>query len=218
MGVRSSSPTSWSEATATCGPGISRVPKPTRRCGDSPSIGGSYPLWSPDGHIVFSSSREGAGNIYRRAGDSNGGENRLTRGPNSQRPLAVSADGRHLIFEENTTDTAWNLMRLTLDGVSSPGALLRTPGSTSGTPRLSPDGRVDGLRLERDRRDGGLRTAVPGREPRGVSGVASGGRSPVWSPAGGELFFVNGTTCTGGVQLAPTFRYGAPLACSTSHR
>ena len=174
--------------------------------------GGSYPLWSPDGHIVFNSSREGVGNIYRRAGDSNGGENRLTRGPNSQRPLAVSADGRHLIFEESTTDAAWNLMRLTLDGASSPEVLLKTPFDERNAD-LSPDGRW----MAYDSNETGATEVYVRPFPdvsREVFRVSSsGGRSPAWSPGGRELFFVNGTTLYSvAVQLAPTFRHGAPIA------
>ena len=87
----------------------------------------SYPVWSRDGRILYNAARETVQNIFRRAGDLNGTEERLTRGPRNQRPLAVSADRRHLVFEESTTDTAWDLMRLALDGASTPEPLLRTP-------------------------------------------------------------------------------------------
>ena len=174
--------------------------------------GGSYPLWSPDGHIVFNSLREGVQNIYRRASDSNGGEHRLTRGPNNQRPLAVSADGRHLIFEEGTTDAAWNLMRLTLDGASSPEVLLKTPFDERNGD-LSPDGRW----MAYDSNETGETEVYVRPFPdvnREVFQVSSnGGRTPGWSPSGGELFFAKGTTLYSvAVRLAPTFRHGPPIA------
>ena len=42
---------------------------------------------------------------------------------------------------------------------------------------------------------------------------SNGGRTPGWSPSGGELFFAKGTTLYSvAVRLAPTFRHGPPIA------
>jgi len=171
----------------------------------------SYPTWSPDGRIVYNSERDEAQNIYRRAADSTGAAERLTRGPNNQRPLVVSADGRHLIFEESTSDTAWNLMRLTLDGASSPEVLLRTPFDERNAD-LSPDGRWMAYESNETGQTEIYVRPFPdvNREVFQVS--SNGGRTPAWSPSGGELFFANGTTLYAvAVRLAPTFRHGPPI-------
>jgi hypothetical protein len=173
----------------------------------------SYPVWSPDGHILYNASADGmAMNIYRRAGDLTGAEERLTRSPVSQRPTAVSADRRHLIFEESTANAAWNLMHLALDGTSTPEPLLPSPFDERNAV-LSPDGRW----MAYDSNESGQEEVYVRPFPdakREVFRVSSeGGRSPAWSPAGGELFFVNGSTLHAvAVQLTPAFRHGRPVA------
>jgi serine/threonine-protein kinase len=172
----------------------------------------SYPVWSRDGRIIYNSIRDGVQNIFRRTSDLGGNEERVTSGPNNQRPLTVSADGRQLIFEESTTDNAWNLLRLTLDGVATPDVVLATPFDERNAD-LSPDGRW----LAYDSNETG-RTEVFVRPfpdvTREVFQVSSnGGRTPAWSPAGGELFFTNGATLYSvAVQLSPGFRHAPPVA------
>jgi hypothetical protein len=141
-----------------------------------------------------------------------GVEERLTRSPEHQRPFAVSADARHLIFGEEATDTAENLMLLALDGASTPEPLLRTPFDEENA-SLSPDGRWMAYESNETGQTEVYVRPFPdvNREVFRVS--SNGGRSPVWSPRGSELFFVNGTTMHAvGVQLAPTFRHGSPTA------
>lgn len=167
----------------------------------------SYPVWSPDGRIIYNSYREGVQNIYRKAEHPIGAEERLTRSPVTQRPTAVSADRRHLIFEEST-----NLMHLALDGASTPEVLVGTP-SDEGNAVLSPDGRW----MAYDSNESGQEEVYVRPFPnvnREVFQVSSnGGRSPAWSPPSSELFFVNGSTLHAvTVTLAPAFRHGRPVA------
>jgi serine/threonine-protein kinase len=122
----------------------------------------------------------------------------------------VSPDERHLIFGETTTDTASNLMLLTLDGRSTSEVLLSTPFDEENAD-LSPDGRWMAYESNESGREEVYVRPFPdvNREVFKVS--SNGGRSPAWSPSGGELFFVNGTTMHAvTVQVAPTFRHGRP--------
>ncbi len=172
----------------------------------------TYPVWSRDGRIIHGSLRQGWQNLYRRSADRGGTEERLTEAPANQRPLARSPDDRQLIFEENTTDTAWNLMRLTLDGTATAEPLLRTKFDERNA-ALSPDGQW----MAYESNETGPTEVFVRPFPNVTDAVfrisQTGGRSPVWSPAGGELFFVNGTTLDSvGVQFAPRFRYGSPVA------
>jgi eukaryotic-like serine/threonine-protein kinase len=171
----------------------------------------SYPLWSRDGRIIHSSVREGSQNIYSRSADRSGSEERLTPA-RTGRPLALSPDGRQLIFEQNNTDTAWDLMRLQLDGVSAPVALLRTRFDERNA-AISPDGRWMAYESNETGQTEVFVRPFPGVDAAVFRISQTGGRSPVWSPAGGELFFVNGTTMYAvSLQLTPTFRYASPVA------
>src|SRR5262245_45090795 len=52
------------------------------------------PIWSPDGsHIVWTSYREGAGNLYRKAASGAGPEEALLRSAFRKRAVDWSADG-----------------------------------------------------------------------------------------------------------------------------
>jgi serine/threonine-protein kinase len=170
----------------------------------------TYAAWSRGGRIIYNAQREGVQSMFRRAGDLTGAEERLTQGSNNQRPFAVSPDERHLIFGETTTDTASNLMLLTLDGRSTSEVLLSTPFDEENAD-LSPDGRWMAYESNESGREEVYVRPFPdvNREVFKVS--SNGGRSPAWSPSGGELFFVNGTTMHAvTVQVAPTFRHGRP--------
>ena len=170
----------------------------------------TYPVWLGSNHLINSGARPQ--NIFRRRADRGGGEERLTQAPTNQRALAVSPDDRQLIFEENTTDNAWNLMRLTLDGVSTPQPLLRTRFDERNA-ALSPDGRWMAYESNETGQTQIFVRPFPNVNDAVFRISQDGGRSPVWSPAGGELFFVNGTTMYSvGVQLAPAFRYESPKA------
>jgi hypothetical protein len=186
--------------------------------------GEPYPVWSGDGRIIDSSVREGSQDIYSRRADRSGAEERLTKGTSlqgprtNQRALALSPDDRQLIFEENTTDTAWNLMRLTLDGVSSPEPLLRTRFDERNA-AISPDGRWMAYESNETGQTEVFVRPFPSVEAAVFRISQTGGRSPVCSPAGGELFFVNGTTMYEvSVQLTPTFRCASPVALLTRRR
>jgi hypothetical protein len=172
----------------------------------------TYAVWSRDGRIIYNSQREGAQNIFRRAGDLAGVEERLTRSPYNQRPLAVSANERYLVFGEPAPDTEWNLMLLALDGTSTPELLLSTPFDEANA-SLSPDGRWMAYESNETGRTEVYVRPFPDVKREVFRVSSDGGRSPVWSPNGGELFFVNGSTMHAvAVQLAPTFRHGRPAA------
>ena len=58
----------------------------------------SYPLWSRDGkRIIFSSTRNGAPNLYAQAADGTGAAERLSTSPGDQVPLTISTDGAVVI-------------------------------------------------------------------------------------------------------------------------
>ena len=59
------------------------------------------PIWTPDGRrIVFTSDRDGVGNLYSKAADGTGQAERLTRSENRQVASSWSADGQKLVLYE----------------------------------------------------------------------------------------------------------------------
>jgi len=168
----------------------------------------TYPVWAGNRQLIYNSMRNGFQNLYRRNVDG-GGEERLTQAATNQRPLAVSGD--HLVYEENTTDNAWNLMRLALDGPSAAQPLL-TSRFDERNADISPDGGWMAYESNESGRTEVYVRRFPGADGEVYQVSQNGGRSPVWSPAGRELFFVNGVTMYAvAVQSGATFRHASPV-------
>ncbi len=120
-------------------------------------------LWTPDGQrIVFSSSRAGYPEIFWRAADGTGGEERLlTRAKDSLdlRASGWSADGKQLLFTEVPSNIQNAIGQLAIERPSDVRMLLgellqqRLPGCVS---RRT----LDRLSLELVRSSGDLRRAV----------------------------------------------------------
>jgi len=158
-----------------------------------------FPVWMPDGkHIVFES--EGTGNFslqWIRA-DGAGEAQRLLESKNAQTPYSFSADGNRLAFSEKNAETRTDLWTLPLDTTDpehpkpgKPQLFLRTP-FTQEAPAFSPDGRwVAYSSTESGRREVYVRP-FPAGGPSGpvrVTISTGGGRTPIWSRDGRELFY-----------------------------
>ena len=164
----------------------------------------TYPLWARD-HIIFTSVRSGAANVWRQRSDGKGAAERLTTGPRQQVATAISPDGQRLVYQELMPDTGYDLKLLSLDGTLRSEPLLKTPADEKNA-ELSPDGRW--LAYESDE-SGQMEIYVrpfPNVADRRIPISSSGGRTPVWAASGRELFFVNATSLFAvEVQLKPTF-------------
>jgi serine/threonine-protein kinase len=161
------------------------------------TFGGSNlnPIWNRDGrYITFASDREGDRGLFRQLADGTAPAERLTKaelGP-SQRPEQWSPDGKTLSFIMNHADQVGagsDLFTLTLDGERKPQPLVLSP-SNKRYSAFSPDGRWFAYAS-------GEGTGAPFNifvEPFPPTGAryqltSMGGRDPVWSPDGKELFF-----------------------------
>jgi Tol biopolymer transport system component len=98
------------------------------------------PVWTPDErHIVFSSGRSGAVNLYRQAADGSGPAERLTMSALTQYPTAVTPDGRY-VFGNQTRLGPWDLFRVSLSAPAPAEVVLELPGSEN-YPAISPNAR-----------------------------------------------------------------------------
>jgi len=156
--------------------------------GDSSS---QAPAWTRDGtHIIYRGTRQGARNLFRKAADGSGDEERLTTSDNLQTPTSLSPDGKHLAFTDVDRTTGHDTLLLSLDGSRTVARFLQTR-ATEVNARFSPNGRW----LAYASNESG-RAEVYVRPFPGTGGTAQvsteGGSEPVWSRDGRELFYRSG--------------------------
>jgi serine/threonine-protein kinase len=153
----------------------------------------AFPIWTPDGkRVIFSSSQSGATNLFWKAADGTGTDERLTTSTNSQYASSVSSDNRWLAFYELSTTTSADIWVMPLEGDRKPKPFLQTP-AWEGEAMFSPDSRW----LAYVSSETGSAEVYVQPFPEGVSKgkwlvSSGGGREPVWSRNGRELFYRNG--------------------------
>jgi Tol biopolymer transport system component len=161
--------------------------------------GNSGPIWTPDGkHIVFQSQSPGASSIRWIRADGAGETQLLLDSKAQLAPYSFSPDGQRLAFAGRPVDTGYDLWTLPLD-VSNPDhpkpgkpeLFLRTPFNERDA-AFSQDGRWIAYSSNESGRFEVYVRPFPGRASSG-SGKwqisTGGGRSPIWSRNGGELFY-----------------------------
>jgi serine/threonine-protein kinase len=138
---------------------------------------------------VFTSDRAGPRNLFRIAGDGSELEpTRLTTSTNNQAPVAWSPDGRWILFREVNPNTKTDLMMLGADGKTQP--WLQTEFAEDAA-AFSPDGKwVSYVSDQTGRAEIWVRPFPGPGAPIRIS--PDGGREPLWSRNGSELFYQNG--------------------------
>lgn len=173
------------------------------------------PLWTPDGtRIVFTSRRPGYSELFWRAADGTGSNERLlTRAKDLTNLFATSwsADGQQLIFTEVQADLASSIGHFTLDSPSRATVLLPGSGFSNARAAISPNGRW----IAYESNTSGQFEIYVERYPqlgdrKKIS--TNGGREPRWSRTGGELFWASedGQLLAASVQSGTTFEPGPP--------
>ena len=145
------------------------------------------PVWSPDGkRIVYQSSQGGTYNLYARAADGSGSEERLTSDQDSSTPISVSPDGRLVIFQKVRAGIP-EIWVYPFEKGASARPFLQGPFRHDGA-ALSPDGRWMAYQSNESGKVEVYVTAFPG--PGGKTQISTeGGRGPRWAPNGREVFY-----------------------------
>ena len=154
----------------------------------TPGEDDSLSLFSPDGKwVLYTSNQDDQYNIYRIPSDGSGPPERLTNSLNPQRATSVSPDGRIVLLNDILADgsESRNVDILALEDARLD-PVVKTRFWERGAV-FSPDGRY----IAYDSNESGRMEVYVQRYPRGGKAKVSldGGRSPVWNPSGGELFF-----------------------------
>ena len=162
------------------------------------------PIWTSDGkRIIYRSIRNGALNLFARAADGSGEEERLTTSQNNQFPLAESPDGQTLVFMDTGDRDLWILP---LTGDRKPHPFFKSPFAETGG-AFSPDGQWLAYASDESGRNEVYVQPFPagGRK---VQISRDGGGQPRWARTG-ELFYLNSDTVMA-VQLTtqPTLTVG----------
>jgi len=177
----------------------------TRLTFDQPN---TDPVWTPSGDVI--THTYGPGNqedIVSRRANGTGAIETLVGRPSSQNPHSWSPDGRVLAFYERTNDaTDRDLWILNVDD-GEPEPFLVTAFNER-SPSFSPDGRFIAYTSDESGADEIYIQDYPGPGAK-ITASRGGGREPVWSRDGRELFFRNG-----GQVWAVDIGEGAPLQVS----
>jgi Tol biopolymer transport system component len=170
------------------------------------------PVWSRDGRsLVFGSSRTGVSNVFRQASDRRGDPERLWESVRLQQPMSFATDGR-LLVSESVAGLGRDIVALSLDAPRRVERILHSD-ATEGWAEVSSDGRW----IAYDSTESGQFEIYIRPYPRIRDGQwrvsASGGREPLWSRDGKELFYRDFTGALMVVKVGggPTLTVGAPM-------
>jgi serine/threonine-protein kinase len=162
------------------------------------------PIWSPDGdRITFSSAYE---TIQSKVVGGDEVEE-LHRSPNPIFPGSWTPGGEVLIFEEIHPETRSDIWVLPEEGEANPWIATEFE---EGDPQLSPDGHWLAYVSNESGRAEVYVQAYPGAGEK-VAVSTDGGREPVWSRDGQELFYRTGARMmVASIQTTPAFRFSRP--------
>jgi len=168
------------------------------------------PLWSPDGNsIVFSSGRDGVGNLYQKNADGTGNEELLLKSDEEKWADDWTLDGKYIIYQ-TFSKTRWDLWVLPMFGDRKPYSYLQT-GSDEMQARFSPDGKWVAYTSD----ESGVPEIYVQTFP--ASGgkwriSTNGGTQPSWRRDGKELYYIAGDRGLMAVEVKPgsQFETGVP--------
>jgi Tol biopolymer transport system component len=167
------------------------------------------PVWTPDGRrIIFTSARAGAQNLFWRASDGTGADERLTTSPNLQIPAAVTSDGTKLLVVEVIPGKAGDIVAVDLSPANATqpkghrtSTSIITSSFVENNPELSPDNRW----IAYQSNESGLNQVYVRPFPNTNEGLwqvsSGGGTRPLWSRSGRELFFLDGNNMLAAVPV-----------------
>lgn len=177
----------------------------------------AFPTWSPDGsRIIFTSNRTGVYDLYQKASNGAGSELLFYHSSDGKGITSWSPNGKFLIYYSLGQPT--HLRMLAADGQADRATTpLVDPKFSSVTGRFSPDGRwIAYSSNESGKNEVSVRPFDPATGSAGEPVIVSsgGGRTPLWSGNGKELFYItpDGTVTVVEIKAGASFQAGVPKA------
>jgi eukaryotic-like serine/threonine-protein kinase len=166
------------------------------------------PLWTPDGRRIIFQRGGTAYGLFSRAADGTGKEERLAATGYNTLPASFSPDGKQLVvtsYAESTPDIGL----LTMDGHGTVTPLIHTM-FTEQRADLSADGKWIAYQSNESGQFQIYVQPFPQLSDGRWQVSTTGGIDPVWSRAGRELFYLDGsgTLVTVPIHTQPTFSAG----------
>ena len=171
------------------------------------------PIWTPDGaKIVFAGTHDGTSDLYQKASDGSGEMEPFSAIDSSNvEAHSFSPDGQVLAYYQRAAGSDQNrdIWTMSLEGDRERRPFLETPFNER-SPAFSPDGRWIAYASNESGRDEIYVQPYPG--PGGRTVISrGGGREPVWSRNGKELFYRRGNEFWAAtVSLGATFEVETP--------
>jgi serine/threonine-protein kinase len=178
----------------------------------------SFPVWTRDSRdVVFLSLRGGVPGLYSQSADGSGSARLLTKNAMIRTPTSSSPDGRLLLINE-TTGSQTDLLTLSIaqppgfSGPTEPQPLIATPVAEANG-EISPDGRWLAYQSSDTGREEIYVRPFPNMNDGRWQVSTAGGRTPVWSHRGDELFFKSpdGAIMKVQVEAGQSWRAGPPM-------
>ena len=158
-----------------------------------------FPVWSPDGErIIYTSGDEEPG-IYARAANGTGQPDLISKNDTAQYVDGISPDGEHLIVLSESSDNS-DMYLLSLSGESFPQHFVTTPYNEDQAD-ISPNGNFVAYRSDETGQYEVYVRTFPDPDGGRWQVSADGGRAPLWSHDGKELFFRTLDTAGGGFNV-----------------
>jgi eukaryotic-like serine/threonine-protein kinase len=170
------------------------------------------PVWSPDGsHIIFSSDRDGAYDLYQKDSSGAGNEEALLKSNETKYAYDWSQDGRFLLYVVPRKNSLW-VLPLTGDDRQAISYLTESNASQA---RFSPDSRWIAYTSGESGKSEVYVRPFPAAS--GGKWIVSkgGGTQPRWRRDGKELFYISPDSKLMSVEVAAAsgaFQAGSPKA------
>jgi serine/threonine-protein kinase len=171
---------------------------------------GHDPVWTPDSRgVAYASAPTGVVGVFLQNADGSGVSRQLFVGDRPMTAGAFTPDGQQVLTIPLGTNGSWDIGTLSNLESPDPEPLLASPFN-EGWPALSPDGRWLAYTSDESGQNEVFVRPYPGPGAK-VLVSQNGGREPVWSRDGRELYYVGfeqqGSQLVGvGVDTEPEFR------------
>jgi serine/threonine-protein kinase len=167
----------------------------------------SFPVWEPGGKRL-AYNRQGEG-VFLRQADGTGDESLLSKAPFLQFAQSFTPDGRSLVITQQGATN--DLALISTDGRATKTPLVET-SFVEGLAEISPDGHWLAYQSDESGQDQVYVRPFPKVNDSRVQVSRDGGTKPVWSPRGGELFYLDGKSALTAVPVATgsVFRVAGP--------